>query len=339
MIARGGEVSLIVPSRPEIPMPRFAEFAAHNGIPCRVMVDRGALDVRLVRLVKSFLAEWRPDIVETHGYKATAVMFALRSMGVRVPWIGYFHGTTDLGLKDRIYHRLDMLMLRAADRIVVPSKRQIGLFAKAQARTRVIHTALPDERTGVQRPQRAVLPGRIPVIGVVGRLSREKGVDIFLDTLARLAKDGHVFKALIAGEGPERSALEKKTSELGLSDQVRFLGHVDSMEQVYSGLDLLVIPSRSEGLPNVLLEAMRDDIALVATDVGAMPEVLDVAPGAFRMVPPENPAALADGVLRALDDIGSAHAAAARARVAQAFSLAGRMARLDELYAEVLGAG
>lgn len=336
IIARGGEVTLVVPSRPDLPIPPFAVFARENGVPCRVMVDRSALDLQLLRELRAFIADWQPDIVETHGYKATGLMYLLRKLGMQVPWLGYFHGTTDLGLKDRIYHRLDMAMLGSADRIVVPSRRQVGLFGKAEARTRVIHTALPDDEAG-QPVVRAGVEGRAPVLGVVGRLSREKGVDVFLDTLARLALDGRPFKAVIAGAGPARAELEAKAAQLGLGERVSFLGHVAAMDEVYRTLDVLVIPSRSEGLPNVLLEAMRHGIAVAATDVGAMPEVLDVAPGAFRMVPAENPAALADGILRAIEDISAAHAITARAAAAAAFSLSGRMARLDRLYGEVLG--
>jgi glycosyltransferase involved in cell wall biosynthesis len=147
---------------------------------------------------------------------------------------------------------------------------------------------------------------------------------------------------VIAGDGPDRSACEALVSTLQLGDTVHFTGALLPIEPLYPLLDLVVIPSRSEGLPNVLLEALRADRPVVSTTVGAVPEVIG-GTEAGRLVPVEDPAALAEGVRALLAEASqagpAAAAAAARADVVQRFSLARRVQAHVQLYREVLAAG
>jgi glycosyltransferase involved in cell wall biosynthesis len=112
-------------------------------------------------------------------------------------------------------------------------------------------------------------------------------------------------------------------------------GIVAAVEALYSRLDLLVIPSRSEGLPNVLLEALRADVPVVATRVGAVPEVID-SPLAGVLVPPNDPIALADAIERSLRVGNRDEARAARREVAERFSLERRATQHLTLYADLL---
>jgi glycosyltransferase involved in cell wall biosynthesis len=174
-----------------------------------------------------------------------------------------------------------------------------------------------------------------PRIAVVGRLSPEKGVDVFLEAAAILMKRGISFSALVAGDGPERAALGDLAAALALSDRVRFLGRVSDMGSLYSGIDLLVIPSRSEGLPSVLLEALAADVAVVATRVGAIPEVL-ASPLTGALVPPESPDQLADAIETALRSLDNPDARAARALAADAYSQESRANALMALYRDLV---
>ena len=99
---------------------------------------------------------------------------------------------------------------------------------------------------------------------------------------------------------------------------------------LYRAIDLLVIPSRSEGLPNVLLEALRHGRFAVSTRVGAVPDVLD-GTRAGIVVPPEEPRALADAVVRALAERGDAEVARDRALVIERFSLDARVRALEAI--------
>jgi glycosyltransferase involved in cell wall biosynthesis len=141
---------------------------------------------------------------------------------------------------------------------------------------------------------------------------------------------------VIAGDGPERTALESKAAVLGISERVHFLGSVRNVLSLYSQVDAVVLPSRAgaEGLPNVLLEALRADVPVVATAVAAVPEVLS-DPSAGELVEPGNVDALVRGIEAALTGGRFPAASAARAAATARFSLQRRMAEHLSLYAEV----
>jgi glycosyltransferase involved in cell wall biosynthesis len=335
----GAEVLAILLQRQGRPPSAYARYLEGAEVQHEVVADRGPLDVGLPTAVAAILHRWRPTVVQTHGYKATAVAYLLRRPGHGWAWVGCFHGATAEDLKVRLYHRLDRWMLRRADRIVVMSNEQAAQFAGCGPRVRVIPNAVislaaagdPEEERGLASLRRGLSS---PVLGVVGRLSPEKGVDLFLEACALLTGRGMSFSAVIAGEGPERSRLERQSQRLGLTRRVHFLGHVRAMEALYPSLDVLVIPSRSEGLPNALLEAVGAGVAVVGTRVGAIPDVLENLPTGV-LVPPGSSEALAGGVERAVARRSPAGAEAARRAVLERFSLERRVADHVALYREL----
>jgi glycosyltransferase involved in cell wall biosynthesis len=112
------------------------------------------------------------------------------------------------------------------------------------------------------------------LIGVFGRLSAEKGQSILLDAFKILHNQNDSVKILIVGDGVDRNKLESKVRKEKLSSNVKFFGHQTSMKKYYESIDLLVLPSLSEGLPNVVLEAMSMGKPVLATNVGAVSEVI-----------------------------------------------------------------
>jgi glycosyltransferase involved in cell wall biosynthesis len=313
-----------------------APLAAHlasAGVEFRIVRDRSAADVALPGAVREALDDFDPDLIQTHGYKATAIGFALRRMPGRRPWIGCFHGATDKGLRDRVYQRLERWMLNSADAVLLVSRSQVAAFTGCAGRAVVIdNAAIPLEEGSAGAA--AVVPASLPrpVFGVVGRLSREKGVDVFLHACAALRKAGQRFGAVVVGGGPEDASLYRLCTHLGLGDCVHFAGPVAASTALYRQFDLVVLPSRSEGLPNVLLEALAADVRVAATSVGAVPEVLSVA-DAGVLAPPGDPAALAAAIAVALEaDPRSPEAIRARAAVLDRYSLERRVARHVELY-------
>src|SRR2546425_7290268 len=141
------------------------------------------------------------------------------------------------------------------------SHAQARAFPRCGRRVRIIYNAAlapPPAGDPSERGRLVALAGTLPrpIVGVVGRLSPEKGVDLFLDACAVLVRKGLAFSALVAGDGLERARLEARCRRLGLESRVRFLGQVYNVDVLYRHLDLLVLPSRSEGLPNTMLEAM-----------------------------------------------------------------------------------
>ncbi|MEX2575831.1 MAG: glycosyltransferase [Halofilum sp. (in: g-proteobacteria)] len=132
------------------------------------------------------------------------------------------------------------------------------------------------------------------LIGTVGRLHPDKNQRALLEALQYLRMEyapSHPVKLVLIGNGDEREALEHLCARLGLSEQVQFAGDRDDIERVMPQLDLFVLPSRTEGVPLVLLEAMACGIPCVATRVGGVPELF--AAGGGRLVEPGDPRELA----------------------------------------------
>jgi glycosyltransferase involved in cell wall biosynthesis len=314
----------------------YLDYLEQAGVRYTVVPESGPLDLALLPRLRRVLAEYAPDVVQTHGYKPTALVWALRRRGAAERWIAFFHGATTENIKVRAYHWFSNLLLGSADRVVVMSRAQLEHFSRLGDKACVVHNAvldLPTESPGSASARLAA--GVRPRIGVVGRLSPEKGLDVFLHASAALARRGVSFSAVIAGDGPERARLEHLRDALGLARRVDFIGATSAVASLYASLDLLVIPSRSEGLPNVLLEALGADLPVVATRVGAIPEVLDDA-RAGLIVPPGSVDALADGIVHALTLRDDPDARDARRSVVEKFSLQRRVAEHLRLYGEVL---
>ena len=156
-------------------------------------------------------------------------------------------------------------------------------------------------RPGDQRAARQLfaLPLVNPLIGSAGRLEPVKGHMLLIDAFATLPATFHLA---IAGDGSMRPQLQERAGALGIGERCHFLGHIDDMEAFYRALDVFCLPSQAEGLPLTLLEAQSCGLPAVATAVGGVREVL--APNASIAVEPGNPAALANGLLCAIDRHG-----------------------------------
>lgn len=146
------------------------------------------------------------------------------------------------------------------------------------------------------------LAARPPLIGYIGRLSREKGIQDFTQALAGILSDQQDLRVLIGGDGPLREATVTSLQEAGVTTRVNLLGWVshDDLPTYLNQLRLLVLPSYTEGLPNIVLEAMACGTPVLATPVGAIPDVIIDGKTGFIM---ENnsPECIAENVIRALD--------------------------------------
>lgn len=182
--------------------------------------------------------------------------------------------------------------------------------------------------------------GRVPVVRewepaqlrkllYVGRLSREKGVDVLLRALGELAHDGEAFSLTVVGDGPDGTALAALVTELGLVERVAFEGHVtdaDRRRSLYLDAGIVVIPSRTEGVPLVAIEAMALGRVVVASAVGGIPDIVEDGWSGL-LVGPEHPDAVAAAIRRAWIDPELASTLASNAREASRDRTADAMAR------------
>jgi glycosyltransferase involved in cell wall biosynthesis len=316
----------------------FVRALAGAGIPVHAVHVGGRAYLRERRAVAELCRRLRPAVAHTHGYRADVVAgTAARACGV--PVVSTAHGFTGGGWRNRLYERLQTVALRAAAAVAAvsdPLARRLERGGVPAARIRVIRNAW-DGRARFAAPDdaRALLgvPPGVFHVGWVGRLSPEKGPDVMLDALARLGD--LPLAASFVGDGPERAALEARAHRLGLSGCVRWHGARADADALFPAFDAFALSSRTEGTPMVLLEAMAAGVPVAAARVGGVPGVVGDAEA--LLVPPCDPAALADALRRLHGDRAGAAArtAAARRRLDSHFGPGPWLAEYEALYARV----
>lgn len=181
------------------------------------------------------------------------------------------------------------------------------------------------------------IPPTAPLVGSVGRLHPQKDFATLLKAMVCVRDrlpDAHL---LLVGDGDLKPELVSQARSLELAQTVTFAGHRTDIPEILSAVDLLVLPSLWEGLPNALLEAMAAGLPVVATAVGGTPEVVVDGVTGF-LVPPRDPQALADAILRLLRDpeLRQRMGEAGRARVAAHFSIEQMVHKTEALYEQLL---
>src|SRR5262249_35903191 len=279
----------------------------------------------------------------THGYKPDVLGWLLSSLFQR-PWVAYSHGWTEEGAAMRAYRWLDERVIHHADRVVAVSEaRRRDLLAAGVAPRAVVtlHNAvrLPGERYENPSTLRAELGVETQnrLVGVIGRLSPEKGQRYFIEAMATVSTAFPNTCGILFGDGPDEPELQRVVGHLGLQKHSVFAGHRPDVDRGYQALDMVVVPSLSEGLPNVVLEAMAHARPVVAAAVGGVPEIIDDGSSGI-LVKPADPHALAQAILTVLRDstLGVRMGVAGRIRVATAFSVESRTQRVLAVYDEVM---
>ena len=253
---------------------------------------------RLVSLVRA----WRPDVI--HGYLLGPNLFAAiagRLCGVRAVVIAKrnvdaFETPRQIAVQ-RFAHRL-ATHATAVSEAVAGTSVALGM---PRSRVTVIPNGVDPVRFGGASGSAAELglEAGVPVIGSVGCLEARKDYATLFDASERLAAEGRSFQLLLVGEGREHDALAARAATLGRP--VRFLGERRDVERLLPLMDVFVLSSREEGIPNALLEAMAAGRPCVATAVGGTPEVLTDGVTGW-LVPSRDPMALARALDSALGD-------------------------------------
>jgi len=280
---------------------RFLEEVSRRGITAEAIEESCVGDFRVISQIKNVIAKHQIDILVSHDYKAD-FFGLLASKHGKVRQIAHFRGTTAEDVKARVSHFFDRLLLRRMSTVIAVSegsRRILQGKGIPPEIIRVVPNAIEDEKL-VKAEFRKQLPNNRPIeIVAAGRLSHEKGYDILLEAIAHIHKQAPPFRVNIYGLGPEKSYLEKMVKPLGIDTSVKFCGFVDNVLPILNAADLMILPSRSEGMPNILLEAWSQKLGVVATAVGGVPEMMEHEVNGL-LVPPENPKLLGENMLLAL---------------------------------------
>lgn len=177
------------------------------------------------------------------------------------------------------------------------------------------------------------LPASARVVAGVGRLNPQKNFALFLDIAAQLAPRFSDLHFLLAGDGPEEKMLREKAATLGISDRVTFSGYVADTRQVYLAADVLLMPSRYEGLPMTLLEAMAMGLPVVASQLDGIAEVIGDGREGF-LAPSDDAALFVERTAALLQDgeLSSRIAKNARAKIEASFSVERMTSAVEEIY-------
>jgi glycosyltransferase involved in cell wall biosynthesis len=316
---------------------------------CRVSLNARLVSPRaFLTLVRAF-QRLRPMIVQSHGARSNVyTRLAARYAGVPIVLSTVHNSLFDYevaGWRRALYVLAERVTSPLADRIVAVSQAiardLVERYRIDAARTVVIHNGIdawafrPARDAAAVRAEMRVPPGRRVVV-MAGRMTPQKGWDVLFQAAARLASARDDLFWLLVGDGPLRPALTRRAGELGV--RACFAGARADMADLLGCADVVVLASRSEGLPFTLLEAMALGKPVVATRVGGVPEVVEDGRSG-RLVPPEDPAALAAALAAVLDgDDAAAMGARGRARVESAFTLDAMVRDVERVYATALHA-
>jgi glycosyltransferase involved in cell wall biosynthesis len=258
---------------------QFKEAVDNIGVPFEVIQQAFAYDAKCIFRVWQIVRQNNIQVLQSHGYKAHIVCLVLSKL-TGLPWMAFIHGWTDENFKINLYNYTEKLVVRFADRIIPVSqelKNRLGLGRRALKRTIVITNSADWVDTTKEFPNKRLELGIKDddiLVAVIGRFSPEKGVRYFVKAMELLAHDCPQVKAVLVGDGVEHQQIENDIKRLGLERTVYLIGYQEDVSPYYHASDIVCIPSLSEGMPNVALEAMMFAKPLVATRVGGVPEVV-----------------------------------------------------------------
>lgn len=301
----------------------------------------GEHDPRAILRAKGVIQAVQPDVVHTHLLRAD--LFA----GSAARWAGvpvivstvYAVGQYRRSKRRRSDRLLDLACAALPTHILAVSgavkNDLIDRIELDASDITVIHTGIEPPAKADSSPRDGAIRER--TILTLARLSYEKGIDTLIDAAAVLHRTHPAARFIVVGDGPDRAELEGRIRARGLDGIVRLAGFTDDVWPNLNACDVVVIPSKSEGMPNALLEAMAAGKPIVATTVGGIPEAITHRENGL-LVKPELPSELAAAIGDVLDDDAFAERLGSNARrtVDERFHVRDIAARYMDLYDRLL---
>ena len=313
--------------------------------------------------IRKLVAKYDIDLIHTHDNLSNAIV-AMDRKNLPCAFVasvyGWFEpkkgvhvqsgdGWFEPGWRNKIlfYYWLDLnVSLPRADFVYTVSqemKRKLLRGRTREQKIRVILTGLQPKGfdTPLTREMARAelsLPADAFVVGVVARLSGEKGHLVLVDAVHRLVGRAPHVHALIVGEGYMRAAIEARAATLGVADRIHLAGYVDNLATAYRAMDVCALPSiLEEGLPTALLEAQLAGVPIVASDIGGTRETIQVGKTGM-LVRPNDADSLADALKELSADRArvAAMAAATRPWVQESFPLDRMITQIRGMYLEAL---
>jgi glycosyltransferase involved in cell wall biosynthesis len=303
----------------------------------------------LLALVRLLRRE-RPSIVQSHGARSNVYTKLAGSVAGTSVILTTVHNSLfdyEVGLlRRRLYVLAERLTSPLTDRILAVSaaiaRDLVHRYRIGAGKVVTIQNGIDAEAFRPRRSRSAVLTelglnARDRLIGIAARMTLQKGHHDLLHALRLLLPRFPRLRCLLIGDGPLKPRLEQQAAALGVSARCLFTGVRPDVADLVDVVEAVVLPSRSEGLPFALLEAMALAKPVVATEVGGNPEVVEHGSTGL-LVPPQDPEALAEAIAFLLDrpDAAAGMGERGRARVRERFTLDRMLRALEDVYASLL---
>lgn len=295
----------------------------------------GMSDISAVRFVSRYAKQIDASVVHGHGAKGGvyARLGGGRALRVYTPHGGSLHFSRrePVGFA---YLSVESMLLRKTDLALFESEYAKAVFeqkiGKPSGISRVVHN-------GVRPPEFEAVKAASDAADLlfVGELRKLKGVDVLLEAIALLKAEGRPLTAMIVGDGPDRETFISLAKARGVDRQISFPGAMPARTAFAKGR-LLLVPSRAESLPYIVLEAVAAGMPVIATKVGGIPEIFGGDTDA--LVAPGDPKALADAISSYLAGGAEVRAARIRGRVSELFTVSAMTAGILEAYAAAIAA-
>lgn len=259
----------------------FIEEAKRRGYNLHLIKSLNQFDPSILINTLFLVKRLDVNIIHSHEFLSNFIGICIGRI-TNKPIITTLHGWINNSLKDKVYIKIDKKIIKRFDKVIAVSdvmRRQLQNDGVCRNNISVLHNCIKtenyqkhckkgylDELMGIQFKR--------PIIATIGRLSAEKGHKDFIDAANLVLKKGHTASFVLIGDGPEREILQKKIDKLKLNNNVKILGYLNEIQKVYYDLDLMILPSYTEGLPNVILEALSMEVPVIATNVGGVPEII-----------------------------------------------------------------
>jgi glycosyltransferase involved in cell wall biosynthesis len=243
--------------------------------------SKSNFDLSIIYKLRQSIINYKPDILHTHAYKADIFGF-MASRFLKVAIISTLHGFTGASWRVKLYELLDFIILRFFDKIVAVSKAKTKWLHNClypNSKISVIYNGLSENHAEKSVDSETMrrkygISSHAPVICTIGRLSPEKGYNYLVEAIAEVKSEVSDIKLFILGEGPLESDLKQRVYQLGVKDNVIFLGFKNDTRSYLASSDMFVLSSLTEGLPLALLEAMGEEKPVIVTNVGGLPEII-----------------------------------------------------------------
>lgn len=323
--------------------PEFLNVIAQDNINTITFNVTSAYDMNAIELIREYITKNKIDIICTHDYRAHFFGNMARKKK-DTSWLAFSRGWTKDNFKIRIYCSFDKFIIRFADHIVAVShaqKKRLENILVPSGKITTIHNAItPDVFESVQKinlREQFYFP-EDAIVGISGgRFSSEKGQRYLVDAAKIAVQKNDKLKFILFGDGPDFQKIQSQINKLNLQDSVICPGFNKNLIGSLKGADFLVNPSLSEGLPNIVLEAMAMKIPCIATNVGGVGELIENNINGM-LTPSKSGEKLAEAILMIANDdnLSSKLTGNAYKTIIDRFSFEGQFEKLKSIYTDLL---